>query len=412
MQQQISMNPYMGTQLNPAFYSQMPMHTFNPGFQTSASMATGAQSYFAQSHPQMVNFPPGFAPMGPATGTQMGGMTPAGQQFMPNAQWRVQDHIPPANPVGPVTAPAPISNIAFGIDPSLLNEGPEQLGETEGEVAPSNREEPQVVASDDGILPIALDGNEGQDVMPEPEEVQEQHEGGDTEDELHSSDDGDEDGGARKKSIKGRHVSSLNPIHGWVKGAGCGNDGADVPRTQRLDPPYGTVAERTKAYRRMAHSLLTKAESVGTRTGSWVYVAIQNPGSGSSFWHYTSPKLRSEGAKELQNVHKVMNNFMGSLMLGDIQVRTDKAGGVLKAKDAVIEQKDAVIEQKDAVIEQKDATLKQMNSELDTLMEHMYKIDGNSNSAVTELKAMVSRIGTLKALTASAPTASAPPAEI
>ncbi|KAF6765755.1 hypothetical protein DFP72DRAFT_1058312 [Ephemerocybe angulata] len=262
----------------------------------------------------------------------------------------------------PVPAPAPPPSAAFGIDPSLLDEEPVPAPDTSTIVNQAATQSQQAQPEDQVALeadPVAPGGNDDGKVEGNSNEEENagNQEEANVQSDVEEGPEADEQGagadhqkGPTMAPIRGRHVSSANALHGWLDGVGCGDHPVEMPRMHATKPVL-TAAAATKAYRGMANSLISKAEHVAIRTGSWVYVAIQHPRSGTSFLHYGSRKFRREYPKGLADVHKAMTHFMSTVVIGNTQVRTERVGEELKKKDAEIEEKNAELARLGAEVE-------------------------------------------------------------
>ncbi|KAG2019597.1 hypothetical protein CC2G_005020 [Coprinopsis cinerea AmutBmut pab1-1] len=116
----------------------------------------------------------------------------------------------------------------------------------------------------------------------------------------------------------GRRIrpSNQNPIYGFVDGAGRGNACLRVARVRKLEPPFALQTDATRKFDEWTRDLLTRAESISTRTGSWVYIAVHNPNSRTPFTWFTSRKLRREAPGLVQEVHSVVSKTMKAVVAG------------------------------------------------------------------------------------------------
>lgn len=275
----------------------------------------------------------------------------------------------------PATFPAP----AFGVDVSLLLQEPNALGSGSADVqrAPSqvvdvtpNIADGQTPATGNAPVPQGPSVDGATPTSPEKPPVDGAAGGkGDDSDEEYEEDAAGNI--VKRTDIKGRHVSTLNNLHGWVDGVGrgldgwgmsfmrgrvgtalmnhfsrCGSDRQDGPRLQRATR-CNPSAQRNDAHRHFkggwlvsvvheVHSglLRAQAEHLSTRTGSWLYIAAQHPASTAGFIHYASVKLRQNEA-ELAKLHEQAGRCMGALMDGSRKEVT-KLSAEVREKDAEI----------------------------------------------------------------------------
>ncbi|KAF6763283.1 hypothetical protein DFP72DRAFT_1060457 [Ephemerocybe angulata] len=289
------------------------------------------------------------------------------------------------------TAPSPQPTAAFGIDPALLKEGPPPapqplatapLDKDNVDNAPLVSPDSQPIPSGEGL---ELGGETGGSA-PGNDQDEDAIQGTNNEDIQESDkddmnlvqDEGESDGSAvdGAKVIIGRHVSGSNAKYGWINGAGCGNSSVDIARTYEPEKPYPTVDLATRAFKRMAYSVLSKTELVAVRTGSWAYVAIHNPGSTSSFFHYSSPRFRRDHPAGLAVVHKAVSDAMRAMVRGNTRVRTEEA-------DAEQKKLEEALAEKNTALAKMEAQLQSMQSQLD---------EARKVTPVDELKGLIAAI--------------------
>ncbi|KAG2003593.1 hypothetical protein CC2G_004185 [Coprinopsis cinerea AmutBmut pab1-1] len=116
-----------------------------------------------------------------------------------------------------------------------------------------------------------------------------------------------------KPKEKRTQPSGANAKWGTVEGAGRGNDVWDVYRVRKLKPPIRDQAEATRKLERWTIDLMSRAEAISTRTGCWLYLAIQHPASKTPFTHYTSRKLRNDAPEDVEVIHKEVHHTMNNL---------------------------------------------------------------------------------------------------
>ncbi|KAG2009481.1 hypothetical protein CC2G_012414 [Coprinopsis cinerea AmutBmut pab1-1] len=112
---------------------------------------------------------------------------------------------------------------------------------------------------------------------------------------------------------KRRQPSGTYARFGKVEGAGRGNDVWDLYRVRHLKPPIKEQAEATRKLERWTIDLMSRAESISTRTGCWLYLAIQHPASKTPFAHYVSRKLRNDAPEDVAIIHKEVRQTMNNL---------------------------------------------------------------------------------------------------
>ncbi|KAH6905371.1 hypothetical protein BKA70DRAFT_1108112, partial [Coprinopsis sp. MPI-PUGE-AT-0042] len=80
-------------------------------------------------------------------------------------------------------------------------------------------------------------------------------------------------------------------------------------------------------------------ESFAVQTGCWLYFAVQHPDSKSPFVHYSSHKLRREGASDLQVIHQEVGRTMSALVRADrvskVDIIRSQAAAEEKASEAL-----------------------------------------------------------------------------
>ncbi|TEB10929.1 hypothetical protein FA13DRAFT_1806193 [Coprinellus micaceus] len=141
---------------------------------------------------------------------------------------------------------------------------------------------------------------------------------------------------AMAKEKKHVYPSDVNPVFGTMTGVGRGSSVYQMARETSFEGPLRQPQGLRFVLSRAAH-----AESVAERTGAWVYVAMQHPGSRTPFIHYASRKLRAEAPEELQVIHCDMNRAMTLLKQADRAHHLD----LIRARDLAEEQlKDAIRE--------------------------------------------------------------------
>ncbi|EAU89569.1 hypothetical protein CC1G_02458 [Coprinopsis cinerea okayama7 len=113
--------------------------------------------------------------------------------------------------------------------------------------------------------------------------------------------------------VKRTQPSGANAKWGTVEGAGRGNDVWEVYRVRKLKPPIKGQAEATRKLERWTIDLMSRAEAISTRTGCWLYLAIQHPASKTPFSHFTSRKLCNDAPEDVEVIHKEVRHTMNNL---------------------------------------------------------------------------------------------------
>ncbi|KAJ2911576.1 hypothetical protein MD484_g8837, partial [Candolleomyces efflorescens] len=114
-------------------------------------------------------------------------------------------------------------------------------------------------------------------------------------------------------NAKRRYPSNSKGPYGWIEGVGEGNEGAQMARTRELEEVFTEQKAATRHYRDKAKDVITRCESIATRSSCWLYVAMQHPSSTSNFYHFASRKLRMEAPDELNEIHKQVGRMMSTM---------------------------------------------------------------------------------------------------
>ncbi|TFK17131.1 hypothetical protein FA15DRAFT_605677, partial [Coprinopsis marcescibilis] len=72
-------------------------------------------------------------------------------------------------------------------------------------------------------------------------------------------------------------------------------------------------------------------ESLSTRTGCWMYFAIQHPSSRSPFIHFASRKLVNEAGELVEEFHKDVSRPMSAVMRADRQSSVQAVNATIQA---------------------------------------------------------------------------------
>ncbi|EAU86897.2 hypothetical protein CC1G_10788 [Coprinopsis cinerea okayama7 len=110
-----------------------------------------------------------------------------------------------------------------------------------------------------------------------------------------------------------KQPSGVNPLYGFVDGAGRGSEEYKIYRTRALEPAYEDQADATANLARWTTDLLTRVESISYRTGCWLYLAVHHPMSRTPFIHFVSKKLRRDAPTEVERLHKEVRQLMTTL---------------------------------------------------------------------------------------------------
>ncbi|KAH6906228.1 hypothetical protein BKA70DRAFT_1429644 [Coprinopsis sp. MPI-PUGE-AT-0042] len=129
-----------------------------------------------------------------------------------------------------------------------------------------------------------------------------------------------------------RRPSNVQPIYSIVEGAGRGGMRLSVARVRELKPAFSDMSKATRKYEEWVKDLLTRAESISTRTKSWVYVAVHNPNSRTPFTHYTSSKLRKEAPDQVKKIHELVSQTMAALARAETREKVEIEAARLQAE--------------------------------------------------------------------------------
>ncbi|KAH6884771.1 hypothetical protein BKA70DRAFT_1445673 [Coprinopsis sp. MPI-PUGE-AT-0042] len=127
--------------------------------------------------------------------------------------------------------------------------------------------------------------------------------------------------------------SGVNPIHGLVQGAGCGREPYAIACGRKLKDPILDQALATKSFDRWTQDLVTRCESISSRTKCWLYLAVQHPQSKTPFVHFTSSKLLKEAPEEVSKIHTEASKMMSTLTRGYRLSAVEAERGRLRAEE-------------------------------------------------------------------------------
>ncbi|KAF6749098.1 hypothetical protein DFP72DRAFT_797934, partial [Ephemerocybe angulata] len=136
------------------------------------------------------------------------------------------------------------------------------------------------------------------------------------------------------------YPSNTNPIYGFVKGVARGSVPYDLARTRAMKSPYSTRRDATRGYDVQTRDILTRCEALADRTSSWVYLAMQHPGSKTPFLSFASRKLRREVPEELVKIHKDVGAMMVLVKHSDRAQQLDVERMQLEATEKVVAAQD------------------------------------------------------------------------
>ncbi|KAH6917653.1 hypothetical protein BKA70DRAFT_1215856 [Coprinopsis sp. MPI-PUGE-AT-0042] len=124
--------------------------------------------------------------------------------------------------------------------------------------------------------------------------------------------------------------SNSNPIFGVVDGVGRGKrrvqlilERLAIARTRPLKKAIGDQRKATKSYHVLVNEMVTRCESLSSRTGCWLYFAVQHPDAKTPFVHFSSLKLRREASTDLKEIHAVVAKTMSNLVRADRVSKVD-----------------------------------------------------------------------------------------
>ncbi|KAH6912407.1 hypothetical protein BKA70DRAFT_1423105 [Coprinopsis sp. MPI-PUGE-AT-0042] len=133
-------------------------------------------------------------------------------------------------------------------------------------------------------------------------------------------------------------LSNLHPIFGLVDGAGRGGSILEIARQRELEAPFNFVSDATRKYEGWVKDLLTRCESISSRTGCWLYLAIQHPNSRTPFTHFTSRKLRNEAPEQVTSIHSLASQMMAALTRADRRSKVEAEMAKVEAEKKAVEQ--------------------------------------------------------------------------
>ncbi|KAJ2921309.1 hypothetical protein H1R20_g15782, partial [Candolleomyces eurysporus] len=132
-------------------------------------------------------------------------------------------------------------------------------------------------------------------------------------------------------------ASNCNPTHGFIEGVGRGNTLLEMARVRQLKTVAVSRKSATRRFNRLARDLFTRAEDLSNQTACWMYVAMHHPGSGHSFLHFASRRLRNEASDELRKIHQEVGSMMTMLKRADRAQHLDHERERLEAERKVSE---------------------------------------------------------------------------
>ncbi|KAJ3562490.1 hypothetical protein NP233_g9535 [Leucocoprinus birnbaumii] len=127
-------------------------------------------------------------------------------------------------------------------------------------------------------------------------------------------DDLDDDEEAPKKKKKSQKDKEKGD-YGFILGLMRGNDVLeDVKRPRALPKPLTKSSFMSRRFRRALPLIVAHLEALAHQTGCWIYLAAQHTTAVNPFVHYVSPRLKREGASQLNQIHAQVSKLMRSLI--------------------------------------------------------------------------------------------------
>ncbi|KAG2011574.1 hypothetical protein CC2G_011674 [Coprinopsis cinerea AmutBmut pab1-1] len=99
-----------------------------------------------------------------------------------------------------------------------------------------------------------------------------------------------------------RRATKGDPYNGFVVGAQCGNTEYEIVRGHSAPECAGTSEACTTAFLRGIGPLIVKCEDLALRSNCWLFIGAQHVRSTRPVIHYTSPRLRDDGAEAMEDV--------------------------------------------------------------------------------------------------------------
>jgi hypothetical protein len=81
-----------------------------------------------------------------------------------------------------------------------------------------------------------------------------------------------------------------------------------------------------------------QCESISSRTGCWLYLAIQHPNSRTPFTHFTSRKLRNEAPEQVVAIHELSSQMMAALTRADRRSKVEAEMAQVNAEKRAVEE--------------------------------------------------------------------------
>ncbi|EAU87320.2 hypothetical protein CC1G_02079 [Coprinopsis cinerea okayama7 len=135
------------------------------------------------------------------------------------------------------------------------------------------------------------------------------------------------------RRVKRIQPSGVNHFHGFVEGAGRGSEEYRVYRVRELKPPITDETKATKDLERWTIDLLSRCEAISTRSGCWLYMAIQHPAARTPFVHFMSRKLRRDAPEACKLIHREVRQTMNALTRAHRRGRVELEVELEKTKD-------------------------------------------------------------------------------
>ncbi|KAG2022576.1 hypothetical protein CC2G_000313 [Coprinopsis cinerea AmutBmut pab1-1] len=117
----------------------------------------------------------------------------------------------------------------------------------------------------------------------------------------------------KSSNKKPRRATKSDPYNGFVDGAQCGNAAYEIVRGSPAPAILTHVDERTAAFLKGIGPLIARCEDLALKTNCWLFIGAQHVRSTIPVIHYTSPRLREDGAAAMEDVINAYCNLIHDL---------------------------------------------------------------------------------------------------
>ncbi|KAJ3566938.1 hypothetical protein NP233_g6683 [Leucocoprinus birnbaumii] len=161
----------------------------------------------------------------------------------------------------------------------------------------------------------------------------------------------------KKKSQKEKEKEDYGFILGLMRGSEVL---ADVKRPRALPKPLTKSSFMSRRFRRALPLIVARLEALAHQTGCWIYLAAQHTTAINPFMHYVSPRLKREGATQLNQIHAQVSKLMRSLI--------ESRRVAITEKNMELEETQAKLDDASKQIVEQDKLLKKQQELIDCLM--------------------------------------------